>query len=119
MSAEMADPVEAGRELARSAPSQREAVESDEAPREEPRVFFRATGEGYAYVAASRPQDGRERPVYLHRLAAVAWGVLDGLDDPRHVHHCEWSIPWLNVEENLEAETPDEHALYHLAGCEP
>ena len=82
-------------------------------------MFFRATGEGYAYVAATTPHDGRERPVYLHRLAAVAWGVLDGLDDPRHVHHSEWSIPWLNVEENLAAEEPDDHALYHLAGCEP
>lgn len=71
---------------------------------------FRSTGEGYEYVSDRTPHDeGGERPVYIHRLNAVAWGLLDGLDDPRHVHH-RTSIPWLNTEDNLEAIDPSDHA---------
>lgn len=57
-------------------------------------------------------EGGRERYVYVHRLAAVAWGILDGLDDPRHVHHVN-HVKWDNREENLEARLPDEHGRYH------
>lgn len=57
----------------------------------------------------------REQYVYVHRLAAVAWGVLDGLDDPRHVHHVD-GIEWLKVEDNLEARDPVRHGDYHLNG---
>jgi hypothetical protein len=71
-------------------------------------VSVSATGEGYEYVA-DPDAGGPERPVYIHRLAAVAWGELDGLDDPRHVHHVT-PVPWLNTEANLRAEEPDRHA---------
>lgn len=114
MSTETSAAFEAGRELATGG-----SGESHEDASRDGSVRFRATGEGYAYVTDTTPHGGRERPVYLHRLAAVAWGVLEGLDDPRHVHHCERSIPWLNVEENLAAEAPEDHYLYHLPGCEP
>lgn len=60
-------------------------------------------------------EDGRERYVYVHRLAAVAWGILDGLDDPRHVHHVN-GVKWFNTEDNLEARQPDRHADHHLNG---
>lgn len=60
-------------------------------------------------------EDGRERYVYVHRLAAVAWDILDGLDDPRHVHH-QIPIQWLTIEDNLEAVEPPPHADYHLNG---
>ena len=74
---------------------------------------FSDTGEGYQYVADTSPHEGVERPVYLHRLAAVAWGILDSLADDEHVHH-EILIPWYNVEENLTAVQPDDHRDYHL-----
>jgi len=60
-------------------------------------------------------ENGRERYVYVHRLAAVAWDVLDGLDDPRHVHHVN-GVEWCNTEDNLEARDPVSHADYHLRG---
>ena len=90
-------------------------------------VAIRATGLGYEYVADAR-RAADERPVYLHRLAAVAWGLLDGLDDGRHVHHAvpeEWlderdtraaGIPWLTTEATLVAEDPPDHAAHHFGG---
>jgi hypothetical protein len=65
--------------------------------------------DGYERVREWDPQESRERYAYVHRLAAVAWGVLDGYDDPRHVHH-RTSVPWLNTESNLQAIEPDRHA---------
>jgi hypothetical protein len=50
-----------------------------------------------------------ERYVYVYRLAAVAWGILDGLDDTREVHH-DPGAPCLTAEWALSAQTPDEHA---------
>jgi hypothetical protein len=97
--------------------------------REEPEdrdVRWYATGDGHQYVAEFPSRDGRERPVYLHRLAAVAWGVIDSLADPREVHHnvpAEWreerdpgrsGIPWLDMEEVLEAVDPAEHSRHHF-----
>lgn len=52
--------------------------------------------------------DGRERYVYTYRLAAVAWGLLDGLDDPRIMHHKN-GVPWDDREGNLEAVPPGDH----------
>jgi hypothetical protein len=72
-------------------------------------VPTQATGECYEYVAD--PEATVERPVYIHRLAAVAWGELDGLDDHRHVHH-EDSCPWHNAEGNLSAVEPERHAVF-------
>lgn len=60
-------------------------------------------------------EDGRERYVYVHRLAAVAWGILDGLDDSRHVHHRN-GIEWCTTEENIEAVDPRPHGDFHLNG---
>ena len=74
---------------------------------------FETRRDGYARWRSW--EDGRDRYVYVHRLAAVAWGILDGLDDPRHVHHVD-GINWLNIEENLEARAPDRHADFHLNG---
>lgn len=106
-------PVDLGRSLSTppgvEEPATDEAAEDD---REDSALRFRATGEGYEYVTDVRPEEG-ERPVYIHRLTAVAWDVIDGLDDPRHVHH-EVSVPWFNTEENLSAELPDDHARYHI-----
>lgn len=99
--------------------------ETDEQDEPDARLRFRATGLGHSYVTDRDPREG-ERTVYLHRLAAVAWGVLDGLDDDRHVHHEvpeEWTddhdredvgIPWLTTEDVLVAETPTEHSEIHL-----
>lgn len=48
------------------------------------------------------------RFVSMHRLAAVAWGVLDGLDDEREVDH-QHPVPWYNAETNFQAVHPDDH----------
>ena len=77
---------------------------------------FRTRRDGYERWR-SWEGDG-ERYVYVHRLAAVAWGILDGLDDDRHVHHRQ-SVGWLNTEANLEARDPVRHADYHLHRAEP
>jgi len=107
-----ASPEELGRRFAHGQlDDDREGDRVDDDHEADRRVRFRATGEGYAYVT-DRPAR-EERPAYLHRLTAVAWGILDGLDDPRHVHH-ETPIPWLNTEENLTAESPENHAEHHL-----
>ena len=88
-------------------------------------VIITATGLGHEYVAENR-RGSRERPVYVHRLAAVAWGILDGLDDEREVHHEvpeAWrsvddtedaGIPWLQAEACLSAHEPAEHARRHI-----
>lgn len=52
--------------------------------------------------------DGRERYVYIYRLAAVAWDLLDGLGDDRIIHHIN-GHPMDNRESNLEAHAADEH----------
>lgn len=92
-----------------------------QAPRR--RVRVRATGEGYEYLTDTDPHSAAERPVYVHRLAAIAWcldedqwadrGVraLAGHD----VHH-ETPIPWLNTEENLELVDAREHRSWTLVG---
>jgi hypothetical protein len=104
-------------------------VESDEErPEQDARVRLRSTGLGYTYVAESAPRDG-ETPVYIHRLAAIAWGTIESLSDPDHIHHEvpeEWlgddrdrtdaGIPWLNVEDAIRAEERDDHAKIHFGG---
>lgn len=82
------------------------------------RVRYRMTGEGYEYLTDTDPHSGTERPVYVHRLCGIAWGVLEGLDDPNHVHH-EESISWLNIEANLSAKDPRDHADHHLGRQSP
>lgn len=130
MSADV-DPRELGRTMTAppsvqdDASTEQGSGEPDIHDRANARVRYRMTGGGHAYVTDTDPHSATERPVYIHRLAAVAWGVLDGLDDPRHVHHdlTEWvgddapetaGVPWLTAESVLTAERPDHHARMHF-----
>lgn len=96
---------------------------------------LRTTGDGYEYVSDRDPHSGGERPVYVHRLCAVAWGDYETTGEAcsdvarKDVHHStprEWlseeeqllaerSIPWLNVEEALHPEDRTEHRRMALA----
>lgn len=86
-----------------------------------PRVRMRATGEGYEYVTDTDPHSGQERPVYVHRLAAIAWLLTDqewrreGVQAlaGRDVHHLS-PIPWFNAEWNLELVEAREHRSWTL-----
>ena len=73
-------------------------------------ITRRGDGKGYGLVRAD-PEDhgglGR-RYVTVDRLAAVAWGVLDGLGDDREVHHVDYA-PVHTAETNLEALPPEKH----------
>lgn len=85
---------------------------------------FETRSDGYERLRVWDRVEQRERYVYLHRLAAVAWGVLDGLGDDRHVHHevpgpwldelgaATLGVPWLTVEGGIEAVEPDEHSRW-------
>jgi hypothetical protein len=53
-----------------------------------------------------------EHRVAVHRLAAVAWGVLDGYEDERQVHHRN-EVPWDNREGNLVALSEGDHLGEH------
>jgi hypothetical protein len=92
---------------------------------------LRQTGEGYEYVAEQSSHEGVERPVYVHRLAAIAWSdaettegaLLDVLghdvhhevpeswlsEEEREQRGARRSIPWLNVEAALHPEPWTEH----------
>lgn len=74
--------------------------------------MIHTSGSGYTYLAEDNRTD---RPVYVHRLVAYAHGLLDGLDDPREVHHTDGN-PWLNSPENLQAVEHVEHYGHHLHG---
>lgn len=86
------------------------------------------TGDGHEYWAEENSHTGTERPVYVHRLAAVAWGILDHIWEPEEIHHTlpeEWlddrdtryaGIPWLTAEWAIEAADPTDHALHHFRG---
>jgi hypothetical protein len=101
-----------------------ETADEDETELGAPTVYFSMTGGGHDYISPTSPHDPEgEKPVYIHRLAAYAWGILDAVgfrDDPRHVHHeipDEWrsdesnaGVPWFTAEGHLRAEQPDEHA---------
>jgi hypothetical protein len=68
------------------------------------RIQYRSDGKGHLLIRA----DGDDvegvgpRFVQAHRLAAIAWGELDSLDDPREVDHLD-SVPCHNAQENLDA----------------
>lgn len=94
----------------------------------EPRTTARfETRQSDGYERWRTSYRGRDEYCYVHRLAAVAWGILDGLDDERHVHHRVLDedlgdiqpkspgVPWLNVEEAFEAVEPDLHGYHHRA----
>ena len=64
---------------------------------------LRTSGSGYTYV-----ESPDERPVYIHRLVAVAHGKMESLGDGRDVHHKD-GITWVNSPENLTPVPPWEH----------
>jgi hypothetical protein len=77
--------------------------------------FTRLTGRtqdstGYPLLVADGVDtaSGERRCVSLHRLAAVAWGVLDGLDDSQEVHHRS-GVQCETAEGVLEALSPEQH----------
>lgn len=51
---------------------------------------------------------GKERYVYLYRLTAVAWGILDSLGDDEIIHHKNRHA-FDDREENLQAFPPEDH----------
>jgi hypothetical protein len=59
------------------------------------------------------PRGGR-RYVSLHRLAAVAWGTLEGLDDHRHLHHHS-GVTCETAEGVLSALPPEQHGEHSAA----
>lgn len=109
--------------------------EDGERAEDEATVYFRMSGGGHEYVSPTSPHDPEgEQPVYIHRLAARAWDILDSVsfaEDAREVHHhipAAWigddpvpkgGIPWFTAEDHLAAERPDQHAEHHFrGGCE-
>lgn len=65
---------------------------------------------GYVYLRADGDDVSGVGPRYvaIHRLASLAWGLIDSLDDPREIHHID-GVPTHNAEQNLEALGSDEH----------
>ena len=65
---------------------------------------------GYLLLRVDGDEVERVGPRFLavHRLAAYAWGDLDGLDDPREVDHLD-AVPCHNSEANLDAVEPEDH----------
>lgn len=53
-----------------------------------------------------------EENVAVHRLAALAWGIIESWDEDCHIHHIN-GIPWDTREENLEALPPADHLRLH------
>jgi hypothetical protein len=69
--------------------------------------------EGYRYLAVGHPSDEDVVVVSEHRLAAVAWGLLDGLGDEREIHHIDRCKAHTS-ESNLAAYSRDEHIEQHV-----
>jgi len=69
--------------------------------------------EGYRYLSVGHPSDEDHAIVSEHRLAAVAWGLLEGLDDDREIHH-RYKRTTLTAEDNLVALSRDEHIERHV-----
>ena len=74
------------------------------------RLDTRGDGKGHRLLRVDGDDVAGEHPrfVAVHRLAAVAWGRLDGLDDPREIHHADES-PGHNADTNLVALSPEAH----------
>jgi transposase len=74
---------------------------------------FRTNYHGYEEVRTKI--DGKQYTVSIHRLVAVAKGILSPselLRSEKHVHHKN-SIPWDNREENLATLSKSEHHSLH------
>lgn len=68
-------------------------------------------GNGYEQIQAWDDR-GNQGVLQHHRVLAWVWGDLEELhfsEEIVEVHHEKTGIPWLNVEWNLEALTPEEH----------
>lgn len=71
------------------------------------RARLYTTGRGYEEFR--RPgREGASDGLKHHRLLAYAWGIIDDLDDARHVDH-RVEVRWLNIERNLRAKHPTDH----------
>jgi hypothetical protein len=55
---------------------------------------------GYRYLSDGHPRQDTSALVLEHRLTAVAWGLIDGLDDEREVYPAD-SEPCHIAEKNL------------------
>lgn len=77
------------------------------------RVSLRTSSEGYRYIEVGHPRDEGHKSVLEHRLAAVAWGLLDGLGDDREIHHVD-DMTTVTAEWAIEAVTRDEHVERHV-----
>jgi hypothetical protein len=77
------------------------------------RVCLRTSSEGYRYIDVGHPSDEGHASVLEHRLAAVAWGLLDGLDDPREIHHVD-EMTTVTAEWAIEAVTRADHVERHV-----
>jgi len=76
------------------------------------RVTYRTGGYPILHVDGDDVEDDapRERGVvHIHRLAGVAWGILDGLDQEVDVHHVD-GVPSNTSESNLDALQREDHS---------
>jgi len=78
-----------------------------------PRIRLITSERGYRYIGHGHPSDDEAAVVSEHRLAAVAWGLLDGLGDDREIHHADRCTAH-TAEENLLAVSRDDHVEAHV-----
>lgn len=58
------------------------------------------------------PEEGRDSQgdtVAHHRVLAWAWGKIDDLYERKEVDHCQFEVPWVNCEWNLDPCPMDVH----------
>jgi len=68
---------------------------------------------GYRYISVKHPTDGSVDVISEHRLAALAWGLLESLGDEREIHHSD-RCKTHTAENNLEAMPRVEHIEQHV-----
>ena len=77
------------------------------------RVRLLTSADGYRYICVGHPSDGDAAVVPEYRLAAYAWGLLDGLGDSREIHHVDRCRAH-TAEGNLVALSRDDHIEQHV-----
>lgn len=70
------------------------------------------SSDGYRYIRVGPARDP-EGVIAEHRAAAFAWGLIDGLDSEREIHHSD-GIKCLTSEEQLEALEREDHIETHV-----